>query len=787
MKTLKTLLFCSILLIGASSFSQSLTQTLRGTIIDFDSKVPLIGARIVVIGSDPLQGAITDVNGDFKIEDVKVGRVGIQITSSGYKQISMPSVLVESGKEKILNLEMVEDIQILKEVEVKANKDKSESINKMATTSAKTFTVEETNRYAGSLNDPARMVSGFAGVTGDAQGDNDIVVRGNSPRGILWRLEGIDIPNPNHFSNNGATGGPINALNGSVLANSDFFSGAFAPEYGNALSGVFDVKMRTGNNEKREYSFSVGALGIDATLEGPFKKGYRGSYMVNYRYSSVGLLDAAGILDFDGIPIYQDAAFKFNFPTKKYGTFNLIGMGGKSVIDQTDQNDSTGQIYNTYDFNANLGVVGLKHTYILNPRVYVKSFVSASTQFNGGEGESLNKDSVLFLGQREGNTDNQLKAQTIINYKQNKRNIFQVGATYTRFNYHFFYEDDYDDEDGNLTRFTDSRGNADLMQSFISWRYRATNDLTFVTGLHHTHFFLNDNMKVEPRIGMKWQINPRHNLSAGFGMHSRLESPSVYLYNELQPDGGYQFLNKDLDLTMSNHYVLGYGFRISEQLHLKSEIYYQQLSNIPVAKDTAGTAGFFSFVNWSSGVPEFELVNAGTGRNYGAELTLERFFENNFYFLVTGSVYKSQYKGSDQVLRNTRYDATFASNVLAGKEFKFGKKKNKNKTFGVNTKVSLIGGNRFTPIDLPASQEAGHTVRDWDNPWGEKGENVFFINLGLTYRCDMQRASHSFKIDIQNLTNHQAVVSEYYNGRTERVETNTQLSIIPNIIYTIKF
>ncbi len=786
MKTRHFLVLIGIIL-GNMAFAQTLTQTLRGTIIDFDSKIPIIGAKVIVLGTDPLQGSVSDINGDFKIENVNVGRVGVQITSTGYTPVSLPSVLVESGKEKILNIEMTEDIKTLGTVEITAQKDKSESVNKMATVSAKTFTVEETNRYAGSLNDPARMVSGFAGVTGDAQGDNDIVVRGNSPRGILWRLEGIDIPNPNHFSNNGATGGPINALNGSVLANSDFFSGAFAPEYGNALSGVFDVRMRTGNNEKREYSFSAGVIGLDGTLEGPFAADYRGSYMVNYRYSSIALLDKAGILDFDGIPIYQDAAFKFNFPTKKLGTFSLIGLGGMSKIDQTDQNDSTGQLYSRYDFKANLGVVGLKHTIIASPKLYFKSFVSASTQYNGGDGYSLNKDSVLFFSEREGNTDNQFKAQTIANYKMNKKNIFQLGGTYTHFNYNFFYEDDYDDEDGVMTRHTNSTGNATMMQAFLSWKYRITNNLTVVSGFHYTHFLLNDNASLEPRVGMQWQVHPRHSFSAGFGMHSRLESPAVYLYNELQADGSYNYPNRNLDFTKSTHYVLGYDLRISENMRFKTELYYQSLSNIPVAKDTAGESGFFSFVNWSAGVPDFELVNTGTGKNYGAEVTVERFFANNYYFLATGSVYKSVYTGSDGVQRNTRYDANFAANLLGGKEFKFGKKKNNNKTFGINSKVSLIGGNRFTPIDLAASKDAGYTIRDWANPWGKKAEPVFFINLGLTYRCDMKRASHSFKIDIQNLTNNAAVVSEYYNGRTGTVETDTQLSFIPNIIYTIKF
>ena len=785
MKLRNTILLLVLSLFTSFVYSQTqLTQTLRGTLIDYDTKVPIVGAKVILPETDPLKGSITDENGDFRIEDVAIGRVNLVIKAIGYQEMNLPSILVESGKEKILNLEMIPDVKVLTKVQVSAQKDKSESINKMATVSAKTFTVEETNRYAGSLNDPARMVSGFAGVTGNAEGNNDIVVRGNSPRGVLWRLEGIDIPNPNHFSDNGATGGPINALNGSVLANSDFFSGAFAPEYGNALSGVFDVKMRQGNNEKREYSFSLGALGVDATLEGPFKKGYRGSYMVNYRYSSVGLLDKLGILDFGGIPIYQDAAFKLLLPTKKAGTFSLIGLGGMSRIDETDEDEETGKVYGRYDFRANLGVVGLKHTYIASPKVYFKSFVSVSTQYNGGEGNFLNSDSVLFLAEREGFTDNKIKAQTIANYKFNQKNIFQVGATYTHLNYNFFYEDDYADEDGVMTRFTDSKGDAGMLQSFLSWKYRITNDLTLVSGLHHTHFFLNDNYAVEPRAGMKWQISPRHSLSAGFGMHSRLESPSVYLFNELQEDGTYKFPNRELDFTKANHYVLGYGYRLSENLHLKSELYYQQLHNVPVARDAESD---FSFLNWASGIPEFEMINEGEGRNYGVELTLERFFENNFYFLATGSLYKSQYTLKDGTERSTRFDANYAANFLAGKEFKFGRKKNYNKTFGINTKVSLIGGNRFTPLDLEASQDAGYTIRNWDNPWGQKGEDIFIMNLGLTYRCDRARLSHSFKIDIQNLTNNQAVVSEWYNGRTGKVETDTQLSFIPNVIYTIKF
>lgn len=780
---MKHILTLAIFLISALGFSQDLKQTVRGTIIDFDTKVPVYGAKVVLVNSSPVKGAISDENGDFKLTDVGIGRIQLQITSMGYQDIYLPNILVESGKETVLNLEMTSDLQKVEAVKVTARKDKSEALNKMATVSAKTFSVEETNRYAGSLNDPARMVSGFAGVTGNPEGDNDIVVRGNSPRGILWRLDGIDIPNPNHFASTGATGGPISALNGAMLANSDFFSGAFAPEYGNALSGVFDVNLRKGNNETREYSFSAGILGIDGTIEGPFKEGYRGSYIANYRYSSIALLDRAGILDFDGIPVYQDGSFKLYLPTKKAGTFQLLGMGGISNIDQTDQDDETGYIYSKYDFGASMGMIGLKHSYIASPKLYIKSYISASTAGNTGEGQTQRADSTgLFLSERDKYRDHQLKAQSIANYKINAKNLVQGGVTYTHFLYDYFYEDDYDNEDGIMTRWEDAKGSADMMQGFVSWKNRLSNDLTIISGVHYTHFLLNNSNAVEPRLGVKWAANKRNTFSFGAGMHSRIESVSTYLMNELQPDGSYLFLNRDLDLSKSVHTVLGYSFNVNENLYLKTELYYQHLYNMPVHNDSSS---YVSLVNSSAGIPYYDLVNEGTGRNYGVELTLERFFNKGYYYLLTGSLYKSEYKALDGITRSTRFDAGYATNFLFGKEWTFGA--DKNKSFGVNTKVSLIGGNRYTPVDLEASRDAGYTVLQTGQGFAAKGDAIFFTNIGLTYRVDKKRVTHAFKIDVRNVTNNQARIREWYSSRTESIQYDTQLSMIPNLIYTLKF
>jgi hypothetical protein len=772
---------CITILVSFIANSQQFTQSLRGTIIDFDTKTEVPFATISILESNPLKITSSNEFGEFRFDSVPLGRISIKITAIGFQDLVLPNILLESGKEKVLSIEMQTDVQKIEEVVIKSQNDKSESLNKMALLSAKTVTVEETNRYAGSINDPARMVANFAGVVGNAEGNNDIVVRGNSPRGILWRLEGIDIPNPNHFASNGSTGGPVNMLNGSMLANSDFFSGAFAPEYGNALSGVFVVRFRQGNNEKREYSFSLGVLGIDGTLEGPFKKGYRGSYLINYRYSSIALLDGLGILDYNGIPKYQDLSFNLKFPTKKAGNFSLVGLGGLNGILQTDEEEDTKEVFSRYDFKANMGTVALKHEKVLSPKIYIKSFVSASSASNGGDATERDSTGVLYHSQHENFRESNIKLQTILNYQGNKKNTFQTGVTYTYLMYDFLYKED-DFNTGNFIERANAQGTGSMIQSFVSWKSRLTNQLTLVTGINHTSFLVNKHFVIEPRAAVKWQQSPKNDFSAGVGMHSRLESLSIYKYNQLDSTGNYVARNKDLDFTKSVHFVVGYGRRITKNMHFKTEVYYQHLYNVPVEMSPNSS---FSMINFDGALNAESLVNKGTGKNYGIELTLERYFENNYYFLVTGSLYNSRYKGMDGVERDTRYNGNFAFNVLGGKEFAFGKKKNK--TIGLNAKIAIIGGSKYTPIDLDASIAANTTVYLVDQAWKERTDLIFIPNLGVTYRVDKRRVSHSFKIDIQNVSNNQARLNPYFDSNRKTIVWSTQLSLVPNLIYTIKF
>ncbi len=774
----RILLAVQLTMLAWAAYTQNLTQTIRGNIQDEDTQAPLIGATIMIIGSDPIQGATTDLEGNFRITEVAVGRVDLLIRYVGYEERVMPGMLVGAAKEVVLDIPMSESVEALEEVVVTAKKDKSEVLNEMALVSARSFTVDETKRFAGSFNDPARMVASYAGVQSNAEGSNEIVVRGNSSRGILWRLDGVQIPNPNHFADEGSTGGPINALNSNMLSDSDFFTGAFAPEYGNALSGIFDMKLRKGNNEQKEYTFTASTLGLDFSAEGPFKPGYQGSYLFNYRYSSLALLAETGLVDFGGVPKYQDLSFKVNLPINKRHYLSVFGLGGLSSIGG-DQEDDNGVVAYRFDYTGGLGVVGLTHNYLINDRMFVRSTVSVDASTNTYEDNIPDGDDFQRIEENDINKA-ALRLTSAWNYKINARHKLEIGGIYSR--------ERFDMEAKSLNFETDvlettlsDKGSADIYQAYASWRMRPNDDLTMTTGLHYLHFGFNDNYSVEPRFGLRWDFADDQAFTAGMGLHSKIESISIYLGRQMNEDGTYSMHNQDLEISKSAHFVVGYDRMLSENTHLKIEGYYQHLYDIPVENDSASA---FSLSNMVEGYIVTDLVNAGTGRNYGVELTLERYLSRGFYYLGTVSVYRSLYTALDGVERASRFDGNYVANFLAGKEFAFGKPE-KERTLFVNAKLAFIGGARYTPIDLEASQELGSAV---EGPHlSEKGDDIFISNLAIGIRRNKRNTARELKIDVQNVINAQAAVNEYYVEATEEIYTSTQLPFFPTISYSISF
>lgn len=767
-------LFLVRLGIAASASELLYTQNIRGTVYDGDSRMTLVGVNVIVLGSDPLIGTTSDIDGKFILKDLPVGRYNLQLTYLGYEEKILPNILLGSGKEVVLEINMEESSEKLEEISVTATKNKAEAQNQMATVSARSFSVAETKRYAGSFNDPARMASAYAGVAAEPNGNNEIIIRGNSPMGLLWRLEGIEIPNPNHFAEEGATGGPISILNVNMLDNSDFYTGAFPAEFGNAYSGVFDLRMRKGNNQKREYSLMAGVLGVDCSAEGPLSKDKEASYLVNYRYSSLALLNAIGIkVVGDAVPKYQDAAFKFHFPNTFAGEISVWGIGGMSNVVEGDTS------YHN-NFATDMGAVGITNRIRLGNKAYINSTVATTISRNIWEYQEPNDNKEFWKLASENFVYNTGKANITLQSKISPRITTRTGINYSRLKFNLF--SDWRDSTDRLITEVERDGATNYYQAFTNWKLKVSKELTLNAGVHATYLELNSDYAIEPRFGLRWNFMSKQSINAGVGVHSKV-LPLTNYFAQQEQDGNTIQPNKNLAFPKAVHIVAGYETMLSPNLMAKVETYYQYLYDVAVTSDTSNV---FSSLNYSSGYTDMALNNKGLGTNYGIDLTLEKFFSNNYFFTLTGSLYESKYTASNNKTYNTRYNGNYVLNILGGKEFALSKKDDA-RILAISTKGSFAGGHRFIPIDLEASREAGHTVRDFTNPYVNQRPSFIRVDLKMALRKNTAKTTRSLEMDIQNVTNTLNVAGDYYDPDTDSIETWTQLGLIPTLSYRIEF
>ena len=783
------ILFACVFGVLQPLIGQELKQTIRGKIVDKESKAPLFGANVYIQDSDPPLGATSDGNGNFKIEDVPIGNVTIQFSYLGYKSITLPNIRLTSGKELVLNIEMEEMVVTGQEVVIEGKRDKKETNNKMATVSARSFNAEDTRRFAGSLNDPSRMAANFAGVGTASDARNDIVIRGNSPMGVLWRFEGVDIPNPNHFASLGTTGGPVSILNNNLLDKSDFFTGAFPAEYGNAMAGVFDLRMRSGNNEKREYVGQIGFNGFEFGAEGPFKKGYEGSYLINYRYSTLAAMKALGINFGTGqaVPNYQDVSFKLDLPTRSMGNFTVFGIGGISYIELLNDPSDTTDIFSVQGFDtyygSEMGVIGMSHRYFINNSTYTDVRLAAS-----GSRQSVRLDSIdfdndtrhLYFGDNSG--QHKYTVNAALNKKFDSRNFVKTGFFFNQIGYN--YADSVLFAPDAFRQIRNFEGESALVQYYLQWQHKFNDELTLNTGVYANYFSLTDELFAEPRAGLKWQFRPGQSLNAGIGMHSQRQPMAVYFYRtRLDPMGNnYMETNLDLQFSKSRHAVIGYERNLFEDAHLKTEVYYQELYDIPIREGNSQ----FSMLNAGAdfGIPGRDsLVNTGTGRNYGFEMTLEKHYSNQYYFLSTVSLFESKYTGGDGVERNTVFNGNFVVNALGGKEFDL----SSSTQLAFDIRTVWAGGRRFVPIDEEASREAGEAVFVWEDAYKERFKDYFRLDFKITLRINHKKATQEWFIDLQNLTNRQNVFIQEWEPEAEQVKTVYQLGFFPMFNYRINF
>ncbi|MCB9225061.1 MAG: TonB-dependent receptor [Crocinitomicaceae bacterium] len=772
------------------SYGQNLTQTVRGSLKDKQTFQPIIGAKVIIADTDPLIGSVTDLDGKFRIENVPVGRHQIAISFVGYEPIIMNNIEVGS-KEVILDLEMTEAVNMMKEVEVTAQKEKGEHINKMATVSVRQFSVEQSNRFAGSFNDVARMAQNFAGVQGADDSRNDIVIRGNSPTGVLFRMEGIDIPNPNHFARFGTTGGPVSILNNNVLANSDFMTAAFPAEYGNAIAGVFDLKMRTGNNEKHEFMFQFGFNGAEMMAEGPISRKTGASYLVNYRYSTLILFKKMGInFGSTALPNYQDGAFKFNFPSKG-GLTTVFGMGGLSNINilakDADSTDLFALDYSNTYFDSKVGVVGVTHRQRIGTKSYMNFSVAAQGNVNVVDNDTVDYSFNNPFKTYESNSYiGKIVSDVYYNRKINAKNMFKVGF-HTDVYLLNLLDSVYIDPTFGFMTLRDYKGSTVMLQPYAQYRYRPTDNLTFNVGLHSQTLTLNKETFLEPRFGMAWDITKKDKFTVGYGLHSQMQPIEIY-FKQDEENGVITKPTENLKFTKSHHVVVGYQHRFPYNINVKAEAYYQYLFDVPVTVESST----FCMVNFGSdfntAVPTY-LDNDGKGRNYGVELTVEKYLDKGFYFLVNSSLYESKYTASNGVEYNSAFNGNFTFNSLAGYEFRFKQKEGArtSKSLTLDTKFTYNGGKRYTPVLVNESMLAGYEIRDWTNTNTARYPDYMKLNFRIAFKVVGKKVTQEWAADIQNVTNRKNVFVQNFNAQSGTWNTTYQTGFLPIGQYRLYF
>ena len=787
------------------------TQNVRGKVMDSETSFPLAGAKIEIDLKDANgvnYRAVSDGEGVFKIANVPVGKYGLTTKCAQYEPKTQ-TIEVSSGKELILSISLQELVTNKEEVVVTGRK-KGEIINELAVISAQQFSVEETNRYPGSRMDPARMASNFAGVQGADDSRNDIIIRGNSPLGVVWRVEGIDIPNPNHFAIAGSSGGPVSVLNNKILGNSDFLMSAFPAEYGNSVSGVFDLKLRSGNDQRHEFTGQFGFLGTEFLAEGPLNKKGTASFLMMGRYSTLSLFKSLGIqLGTDAIPTYGDLAFKFNFKLRKGGNLSFWGMGGKSkiAIMISEKTEYTTDLYGEGDrdqyFGTSMGVTGLTYKKAINEKTFVSSTLALSQEIQHANHDYLQRS----LNTAGGDTSiqinaiyplmaytfitNKVSSYTAVNHKINKQHLVKFGynADFFLMNMHDSALIDYNVPDQYFTRWN-YEGSCVLIQPFIQWKWRMSDNTDFTAGIHSQYFSMSNSLSpAELRLGFKHKFPGNQSVFAGGGMHSQIQPLYTYVDNR---KGVGNFFNKGMDFTKSIHSGVGYEKFFNKGFSIRTEAYYQYLYNIPVT--IAPSA--FSMINMGSGFTRIfadSLQNTGTGYNYGLELTVQKYFDKSFFFLFSGTLYDSKYTGSDGVLRNTSYNGAYVANFLAGKEFKIGKRN----ILGIGAKVTTAGGKRYGLVDLAKTNQEKDLIYQ-DSMFNElQFKDYFRMDFKISWRMNAKAMTHEIGLDLVNILGTRNILSLAYapsldpavisDPSYQPVTQKNQLGFLPIFYYKIDF
>jgi len=770
-------------------------QTLRGYVVDRTTGNGIAGALVELLNHSPRIMYISEENGAFELANIPVGHQRVRVELEGYYE-TVQAELVVAGKQPVITVAMDEEVNagvVTVEADRSTIKDKGrfrnskmETIDEMNPVSARAFNIEEVTKYVGGFGDPARTVTNFPGMFNVDDSQNYIVSRGNSPYGMQWMIEGVPIENPHHLATMGNTGAIFPLLNNNLLDNSDFINGALAAQYNNAYSGIFDVNLRKGNNERFEFLAQVSTFGAEVMVEGPIKK-KGASFALTGRVGLFELFKLAGIdIGSSATPHYYDINFKIDIPTKKAGDFSIFGIGGLSdaniLNEGVDSSDMFAEQGIDLYIRSNMALVGLKHLIFFDKRTSLKTTLSYLLEDYSSDRDTIQPDGSMKDYYEVINFRQRIGLSSILNKKFTPHFTMRAGVhAYVHFIkiWEHWLQQDLDQARAEEVQV--------MTSAFVQGQYKFSQRFVITLGVQGMYWSLNDkSWAVEPRLALNWYVGKRHKISLGYGWHSKIHTFGQAFVQTLKPDGTYDRSNRDIGPTRSHHLVLSYDLFMHKYWALKANVYGQYSNNIAVQQTPSSLSianhGAFGIYPLVSG-----WENTGESFSAGAELSIEKFFSHGYYGLLSGAYQRAFYRGSDMIWRNSAFDVQYIASMVVGKEFKIGKKKRN--VFYIDLRFNLHGGLPYTPIDLEESRIQGEEVLMMDKAYSERlgVYKRLDVRIGARFNSRKKRISHHIYIEALNTAFFKNDLEVKYNANTGEIIRAKQFGFIPNLFYQIRF
>ncbi len=756
--TVFVLAILSVAMIAASAVADdSPLGIIKGKVIDKETKSPIPGASVFILGSKT--GANSDPDGNFTIKNVPVGNYSLRFNCIGYEPMAKTDIIVKPQRVTFVQANLgvlpvsTSDVTVTAGFFANREDEPTSTIN---------FSAEEIRRAPGSAGDVSRILMTLPSVAKVNDMYNSLIVRGGSPNENGFFIDNIEIPNINHYPTQGSSGGPIGLVNVDFIEDADFSSGGFSSAYGDRLSSVMNLAFREGNRDEFDGQLDMAFAGVGFTGEGPIDNG-KGSWLLSARRSYLDLLvDAIGT----GVaPEYSDYQGKAVYDLSPNNKITLLGILGVDYINfnKTDSEDQGNNAYGTT--KAKEGAAGVNWRYLWSRRGYSNTAVS-------------------YFGTWGRNNYIETKSDDILTENESLEQTFQLrNVNFYRFNPSIQTEFGFDarivgaNYDNYLAAYTDPFGNftpAYLVKddiwsqkggAFLNISWKLFTRLTLSPGVRYDYFAYNKSGNISPRFSFSIEIDDKTSFGGATGLYYQ-NLPFVLLAQQQK--------NKDLKDPVAAQYILGISRLLTENTKLTLEVYDKEYENFPIDQSTpslflideiAYRYGFY--------FTHEPLADIGKAYSRGVELTVQKKLQENVYGLVSGAYFRSRYQGGDGVWRDRIFDSQYSFSAEGGYK--------PNRKWEFSLRWIYGGGAPYTPYDLQTSEQINRGVSDQTRI----NENRYPAYHSLNVRCDrrfnFKGSNLIFYASVWNAYNRENIGAYYWNEIERNQDSINQWGLLPVI------